>query len=130
MTDGWGNRSLQPSFAYERPDRVGDGSVSNPSWDQWIDINAFREAKLGTFGDSGVGILSGPGFWNVDMGVDKRFDLGGARFLALRVEAFNIFNHPNKGVPVRDFYNKQQFGQILSTASTARVLEFAAKFQF
>ena len=41
-----------------------------------------------------------------------------------------MFNHPNKGMPVRDITNTAQFGQILSTANAARVLEFVAKFVF
>ena len=38
-----------------------------------------------------------------------------------------MFNHPNKGMPVRDITNPGQFGQILSTANAARVLEFVAE---
>ena len=130
VSNGWGNRSLQPNFAYQRPDRIGDGSVSNPTWERWLDPAAFKEAELGTFGDSGVGILRGPGFWNVDLGVDKNIGLGGSRFLMLKVEAFNVFNHTNKGMPNRDWSNKAQFGTITDTANAARVLEFALKFQF
>jgi outer membrane receptor protein involved in Fe transport len=131
VTNGWTSRSLQPNgFTYERPDRIGSGTVSNASWDRWIDIAAFRDAELGTFGDSGVGILRGPGFYNLDMSVDKNFDLGGTRYFALRVEAFNVLNHPNKGLPVRDFSNKAQFGKILGTANAARSLELAIKLYF
>jgi hypothetical protein len=66
----------------------------------------------------------------VDFSLDKNFQLGGSRFLTFRVEAFNLFNHSNKGMPVRDITNTAQFGQILSTANAARVLEFVAKFTF
>jgi len=132
VVNGWGNTSLQSStfVIQERPDQVGNGSASNPSWDQWLDITAFRPAELGTFGDAGVGIFRGPGFYNIDMGLDKNFDLGGSRQLTFRVEAFNLLNHPNKGMPVRDISNPGQFGQILGTANAARVLEIAAKLTF
>ncbi len=131
---GWGpGNSLQNSgFSFERPDRVGSatGQAANGDWNNWLDINAFKPAALGTFGNSGVGIWKGPGYYNLDMGLDKSFGLGGSRDLTFRVEAFNVLNHANKGMPVRDITNPSQFGQILSTANAARVLEFAAKFKF
>jgi hypothetical protein len=137
VSQGWGGSSLQGNFAYQRPDRVGEGQGQSFDWanqanpsNRWLDVNAFRDAQLGTFGNAGVGILRGPGFWNVDVGLDKDFGLGGSRFLTLRIEAFNALNHANKGMPVRDFSNKDQFGQILTVANSARVLEFAAKLRF
>jgi outer membrane receptor protein involved in Fe transport len=131
---GWGpGASLQNSgFSFERPDRVEgvDPVPSSPDWDRWLDVAAYRPAALGTFGNSGIGIWRGPGYYNIDLGIDKNFAFGGSRFLTLRVEAFNVLNHPNKGMPVRDITNTQQFGQIITTANDARVLEFVAKFQF
>jgi hypothetical protein len=131
VVNGWGNTSLRSSniLIQERPDRIGDGAASDPSWDGWLDAAAFRPAALGTFGDSGVGILRGPGFYNLDMGLDKTFELGATPRLILRAEAFNVLNHANKGLPVRDI-SSFQFGQILGTANSARVLEFAAKLLF
>jgi len=131
---GWGpGSSLQNSgFSFERPDRVEgvDPLTGDSGWDNYLDIAAFKPAALGTFGNSGIGIWTGPGYWNVDFSLDKEFALGGSRFLTFRIEAFNLFNHSNKGMPVRDITNAGQFGQILSTANAARVLEFAAKFGF
>jgi len=131
---GWGpGNSLQNSgFSFERPDRVAgvDPQTGDSGWDNYLNIAAFKPSALGTFGNSGIGIWTGPGYWNVDFSLDKNFALGGSRLLTFRMEAFNLFNHPNKGMPVRDITNPGQFGQILSTANAARVLEFAAKFGF
>jgi Carboxypeptidase regulatory-like domain/TonB dependent receptor/TonB-dependent Receptor Plug Domain len=131
---GWGpGNSLQNSgFSFERPDRVPgtDPVPSDADWNRWLDINAFKPAALGTFGNSGVGIWRGPGYYNVDFGLDKNFDLGGTRYLTFRIEAFNLLNHPNKGMPVRDITNREQFGQILSVTNPARVLEFAGRLTF
>jgi outer membrane receptor protein involved in Fe transport len=133
-TAGWGpGNSLQNSgFSFERPDVVpgADPQTGDSGWDNYLNINAFQPAALGTFGNAGIGIWTGPGFWNVDLGIDKIFDLGGSRSFTFRVEAFNVFNHPNKGMPVRDITNAGQFGQILSTANDARVLEFVGRFVF
>jgi outer membrane receptor protein involved in Fe transport len=131
---GWGpGSSLQNSgFSFERPDRVegADPLTGDSGWDHYLNAAAFKPAALGTFGNSGIGIWNGPGYWNVDLSLDKNFALGGSRLLTFRMEAFNLLNHPNKGMPVRDITNPGQFGQILSTANAARVLEFAAKFGF
>jgi carboxypeptidase family protein/TonB-dependent receptor-like protein len=130
VLNGWGNISLQdPIVIQERPDRIADGSASNPGWDSWLDASAFRDPARGQFGNSGVGILRGPGFYNIDLGIDKNFNLGASRLLTLRIEAFNLLNHPNKGLPIRDVTDPR-FGQILGTANRARVLEFAGKFIF
>jgi outer membrane receptor protein involved in Fe transport len=133
-TAGWGpGNSLQNTgFSFERPDVVEgvDPQTGDSGWNNYLNPAAFQPAALGTFGNAGIGIWSGPGYWNVDLSLDKNFRLGGAKSLLFRVEAFNVFNHPNKGMPVRDITDTAQFGQILSTANDARVLEFVAKFVF
>jgi hypothetical protein len=131
---GWGpGSSLQNSgFSFERPDVVPGVSPTTGSsgWDNFLNIAAYKPAALGTFGNAGIGTWTGPGYWNVDMSLDKNFRFGGSRYLTFRVEAFNVFNHPAQGMPVRDITNTAQFGQILSTANDARVLELVAKFVF
>lgn len=37
----------------------------------------------------------GPGFWNVDLGLSKRFRVGNRYAVQLRAEAYNVFNHAN-----------------------------------
>ena len=122
--------SLQPSFSADRPDRIGEGRAENPTWDRWLDITAFRAAEIGTFGDSSVGNIEGPGYWNVDIGIEKLFSLGGSRTLALRAEAFNALNHPNKGLPNNNFADPENFGRITYTANAQRLVEFVAKLSF
>ena len=63
--------------------------------------SAFGRPARGTFGDMGRNELHGPGFWNVDASLFKRFGLGGDRNLEFRVEAQNVFNHVNLGQPER-----------------------------
>jgi hypothetical protein len=132
-TAGWGpGSSLQNSgFSFERPDVVAGQAplASNPDWDGWLNKAAWKPAALGTFGNAEIGQWTGPGYYNLDMGLDKNFDLGGSKFITLRAEAFNILNHPNKGMPNRDF-GGADFGKVLGTANAARVLEFVAKFVF
>jgi hypothetical protein len=44
---------------------------------------------------SGRNQWQGPGFWNLDAGLFKTFDLTERWKLQLRLEAFNVLNHPN-----------------------------------
>jgi hypothetical protein len=96
--------------------------------DRWFNTDAFAQPAPFTFGNSGRGILRGDGVINFDMSVAKNVPLGSARFLQLRVELFNAFNHPNFGPPniARD---SSGFGQIL-TAGNARIIQFGLKFYF
>jgi hypothetical protein len=114
-----------------RPDRTGDGQLHGGETGPWIDINAFSPAALGTFGNSGVGILRGPGYWNVDLGVNKDFHLDKTRVLTLRVEAFNAFNHPNFTIPLGStFINDPANFGIPQPFSGPRIIELVAKFSY
>jgi hypothetical protein len=82
------------------------------------------------------GSLIGPGFWNVDASLFKRFRFTDRTNLELRVEVTNLFNHvalgnpdTEVGVPGNDNPNA---GRITGTAANwqARNLQFAVRFQF
>ncbi len=70
VTDSAG-QSLQATRSNERPDRLCTGKNYSPSGpdDIWRDISCFAHAPAGQFGNSGAGILHGPGFWNWDLGL-------------------------------------------------------------
>jgi hypothetical protein len=123
-------RSLQGERGFERPNCVGDPVPSDQSNTHWLDINAFQAAALGTFGNCGVGIARAPGYVNTDASLSKRFEVGGPRYVEFRVEAFNLFNHPNFGPPARDISVPNTFGLITTTVSSPRVVELVLKFYF
>jgi hypothetical protein len=54
---------------------------------------------LGTFGTMGRNIFRDTGFRNVDLSVSKSFKFGERVKAQIRVETFNIFNHPNFANP-------------------------------
>jgi hypothetical protein len=90
------------------------------------------------FGNSGVGILDGPGQHNWDVALLKKFKLGWPRegaALEFRTEFFNAFNHPQFGDPDTTFTGstpatKGTFGTITTTIVSPRVLQFALKLSF
>lgn len=84
-----------------------------------------------TFGDSGVGIVRGPGQANLDASLMKQFRLPAweAARLEFRAEFFNALNHPQFGNPNLT-YGQASFGQILTTSVNPRVIQFAMKLGF
>jgi hypothetical protein len=50
--------------------------------------------------------------------------------LQLRMDAFNVFNHPNFSTPNAAVSNPSNFGQITATTGENRTVEFAAKLSF
>jgi hypothetical protein len=121
--------SLQATRGSERPNRIGSGEVDDPSLTRWIDRAAFVSAPLGSFGDSGVGILRAPGYWNLDMSASKRVATIGRQYFLFRAELFNALNHPNFGAPDRDIQS-QNFGTINATVNDGRVVQMVLKYFF
>ena len=79
------------------------------------------------FGNSGVGIVRGPGMVNLDFNLAKSFALTERFGLQFRTEMFNALNHSNFGVP--GVTTGAGFAQIVSAAD-ARIIQFALKLKF
>jgi hypothetical protein len=58
------------------------------------DASAFALPAPGSTG-MGRNMFAGPGYWNVDFGLGKRFAVSERTSLQFRAEAFNALNHPN-----------------------------------
>ena len=132
VTDSAG-QSLQATRSNERPDRscTGNTNASGPD-DIWIDSSCFSHAAVGQFGNSGVGILHGPGYWNVDFGLSKDIHVTESKFATFKIEAFNVFNHPNFAIQqgATDIGDPNNFGHILNTFSAPRIVELVLKFTY
>jgi hypothetical protein len=61
---------------------------------QWFSTASYAPA-VGQFGSTRVGSLLGPGMDKWDMALAKTTKIGEHVAFQLRVEAFDIFNHPN-----------------------------------
>jgi hypothetical protein len=97
--------------------------------DEWFNTAAFVTNPIGTYGTAGVDSLWGPGFWNLDFGVIKKFRITESKELEWRGLFYNLFNHPSLGNPSATL-TSPIFGQITSTQSNPRVIEFALRFTF
>ena len=131
----------------QRPDLVPGISLTPPrgaSIGDWINPAAFAVPADGTFGDAPRDVARGPGAWQIDMGIGKRIPLTERAQLEFRAEFFNIFNHPQYGLPLSDFSvasGPNGFGNIISTVSTTtpvspvgtgtpREMQFSLRFAF
>jgi hypothetical protein len=98
-------------------------------------------------GNVGRNILRGPKQVNVDFSVAKSFALHESARLEFRSEFFNLFNHANHCNPVSDIsvvsgsggnmdpdtgriLSAGDFGRVLSTCASPRVVQFSLKLNF
>ncbi len=86
------------------------------------------------WGNTGVGIIYGPGQFDFDATLAKTTRVGGVHenaTLQFRAEFFNLFNHPQFAIPVGlNFGAPGNFGQITSTSVNPRLIQLALKYQF
>ncbi|HEY4355086.1 MAG TPA: TonB-dependent receptor [Acidobacteriaceae bacterium] len=131
---------------YERANIVGDpytaGAVaSNPSCSapssvrnaaHWFNPCAFVTPNQGTLGNSGRNMLQAQTYNDVDASVTRSFPIWEALSLRLRVDAFNVLNHPTLGLPAAATTTSTTIGTVSSVATNTnqRLLQFSAKLQF
>ena len=90
------------------------------------------DGRATAFGNSGVGIVVGPGQNNSDIAFIKRTRLrllGEAGNVEARAEFFNAFNHTQFANPSTNV-SSSAFGTITSTAVNPRIIQFALKLNF
>ena len=99
-------QGVQSTGTGNRPNRICDGKLANPTIDKWYDTACFVRTPdiTGTYGDSGRGILRGPGSFNIDASIIKNTKIAGLN-TEIRVEAFNVLNHPQFANPNTTFDN-------------------------
>jgi hypothetical protein len=98
---------------------------------------AFYAQPTG-FGNLQRNALSGPGFEDTDLSLEKTTRITEKTAFILRMDAFDLLNHVNFGNPTLTATGSSTstFGQIASTrnavgdAGSSRQLQFAARFQF
>ena len=95
----------------------------------WFNTSAFTANGPNDFGNAGRNMLSGPGFLQFDAALGRSFQVREGKALLLRVDAFNLLNHPNLGVPTGD-QSSNNFGMVNGQLGSPRVLQGAAKFTF
>lgn len=111
-----------------RPNLSGDPEISNPTVARWFNPAALTAPPRYTFGNSGIGIIDGPGSHILDTSLTKNFYVTESKFLQVRWEMFNMPNHVNLGNPVTTI-GIGSTGQIFS-AGSARSMQLGMKIVF
>ncbi|HUS10827.1 MAG TPA: TonB-dependent receptor [Pyrinomonadaceae bacterium] len=125
-----------------RPDLVGEAIPDNQDRNQWFipaQVNSagaiiggpWAKAAAGQFGNVGSNTLRGPGFWQSNLAVFKKFRVTESSIVEFRAEGYNIFNHVNLGQP-RDCVdcNPAEAGRIFNLASGAQMRNFQFGLRF
>ena len=90
---------------------------------------AFTQVPSGTFGNAGRNILRGPGWFSVDMSVQRRITVTGRLNATLRWDIFNMFNRANFGLPDSNIVNATA-GTISNLAGDPRVMQLSIRVAF
>lgn len=103
---------------------------------QYFDPNAFLLPDAGYYGNLGRNVLTGPGLFALNVGLQKTIFSRERHQVRLRVEGFNVTNEPNLDVPseLRLFTSNGRrvaaAGRISTTSTPARQFQFALRWAF
>lgn len=130
-------------FSFNTASQGTDYLCSNPghqTLDCWFNQAAFvipglepGQLSAHAYGNSRIGNLRGPDLVNFDFVLQKNFKIRESQQLQFRAEFFNLFNHPNFGLPGGSGQIAVDYpgaAAITSTATDNRQLEFALKYTF
>jgi hypothetical protein len=120
---GGGERSRQLPGA--------QGSLGNPTINQWFNTSAYVNQTFGTYVPMGRNSLFGPHFRQLSLSGFKTVPIHERLSLQFRAEFYNLTNTPNFGQPDSGL-GDAAFGQISSTRANAnpRQTQFALKLLF
>lgn len=110
-----------------------DGSVQFYNATQ---IAGFTFPNAGDFGNSGRNSFRGPGYFDIDTSLVKRFKITERHAITFRAEAYNLLNKTNFKNPTVDPTNLATFGRFnqtqgpASSTSSARTLQLTLRYDF
>ena len=102
----------------------GQRSINN-----WFDADAFTTPANYTYGNSGINILRGPGFSEVEFALQKSFTFYDRYKATFRSEAENLLNHVNLGNPASTL-GVSGFNTIRSLGGDPRYMQMVLRFAF
>jgi hypothetical protein len=126
----------------QRPNITGDPKILGGfgPGQLYFDTSVFSTPAATLTGANGVAYapfgqltrnssINGPGYWNLDSSIFKKFQFTERIGGEIRADVFNILNHPNPGNPNVSVV-APTFGQITGVASTSRLIRFGTRLTF
>ena len=102
----------------------------------YLNRAAFTQNAPGTYGNLGRNAFRSPSYYNLDAALSRNFPIRERLVFNLRMEAFNVLNHPNftvnpaGGVPYTlSLSSGSTFGNTTGAADP-RIFQLAGKFNF
>jgi hypothetical protein len=136
--------SIGPGLGLDRPSlapgrTAEDAVLGRP--EQWFDPTAFMLPAAGTLGNLGRGALTGPDLQVLDVALIKHVPWSrGSRDgrIELRLEAFNVLNRANLGIPSLQAFAGAadgeaplaSLGRIRNTVTSARQVQLGVRVAF
>jgi hypothetical protein len=122
----------------ERPVYVGAAGAKVILGDprRWFDPSVFALPPAGMYGNLGRNTLNGPALVTLDLALHKTLWSTERQTVQLRLEAFNVANHPNFQIPsalgLFDSTSARvgSAGEITDTTTTSRQIQLALKWTF
>ena len=119
----------------EHPNSVPGCNVHVGKVNEWFNPNCFSLPAVGYLGNVGRDTVIGPGVLEFDSGLTKNTRISEGWSAQFRAEAFNISNRANFALPSSSLFNSVGVlvggaGQITSTSTTSRQIQFSLKILF
>jgi hypothetical protein len=126
---------LRPNVVAGCDKKAGGGSIA-----EWFNTACFAAPPDWGFGGEARvdSTIRGDGAKNFDFAIFKRTTIGERMGVEFRTEFFNLFNHPQFGIPGEGFSTPPSagvpagngFGQVTSTIGNPRLIQFAMVVRF
>jgi len=107
---------------------LANGVAVNPACTGALGFN-FTNAAAGRLGNMSRYAFTGPGFFNLDASVSRKFPIRERMGLEFRMEAFSLTNTPQFSNPSVDI-TSSNFGKVTGVDGGNRILEMSARFTF
>lgn len=116
------------------PNRICDGNLPSDqrSIMHWFNASCFTAPAPGTFGNSGVNVLVGPGYAVQDVSISKSVPITERIRFTFTAAYSNLFNHPNFSTPASNVSAPGSVGVISSQFGTSysRIGELRGRIDF
>jgi Carboxypeptidase regulatory-like domain/TonB-dependent Receptor Plug Domain len=135
----YGNYSFENRAQLSGRPIATSGSLRSRALGHYLNAAAFTSAPMAPngvsagdtdFGNSGVGVVRGPGQRNIDFALERSLRITEAHSIHLRAEFFNLTNTPNFANPLNLLGTGEAFGKITAKSNNPRIVQVALKYQF